>query len=75
MTQATILMGAFGFLVLVGNSMGCFGPVFPYKNGDIFDLLQQASRRIPTSLEGISYSFKNSIKITSKLLLLFKEFY
>ena len=76
MTQATILMVAFGFLIIVGSSMGCFGT--GYRPGDecvhggcgrgmaakrctkddILNLLREASRCIPRSPEGTSYSFK-----------------
>ena len=72
MTQATLLMGAFGFLVIVGISMGCGGggsgnegtlarSMYPATRGctqtDILNLLREASRCIPRSPEGISYYF------------------
>ena len=34
MTQATILMGAFGLLVIVGSSMGCPGFITPWTPYD-----------------------------------------
>jgi len=67
-------MGAFGFLVILGSSMGCPGFCTPWTpcgrrhtiakgctESDFLNLLREASRCIPRSPEGISYSFKDII--------------
>ena len=67
MTQATLMMGAFGLLVIVGISLGCLNDPDAPGGGN--------PGNIHKSLKGISYSFrKYNMTITTVQRILRIEF-